>query len=213
MGKKYCSSDYDYYKEKYYSLKDKKECNSYREHKCCEKKSCASLCDCKGVVNNFVTPTNRFLVNICPNCKEKGSSVFAQLNNLILQSTSVCLPKCINIVGVGIALTASGLGSLTVNGNYSEGSFTVLLFERFGADDSAILSFSGINAAGVSTGTVIFFFTIPDANLSITKCNSHGCICNQSGTESVPFINSSETSDKNKAVVYYSDGTVEEIEG
>ncbi|PFR87879.1 hypothetical protein COK43_21415 [Bacillus cereus] len=65
--------DFNCYKEKKKCNSHKEhKCNSQKEHKCCEKETCDSLCECKGVVNNFISATERITVNICTYCKIKG---------------------------------------------------------------------------------------------------------------------------------------------
>ena len=192
--------------------KEEKKCNSQKEHKCCEKETCDSLCECKGVVNNFISATERITVNICTDCKIKGSSVVAQSGSIILKSTSVFAPKCTSVVG-GTTLSASGLAEFIFGSFFFEGSFTVLLFERLGNNDLALFSFTGVDAGGTVIDITLLAQSIPDANLSITKCNSHGCECGQSDLNVIPNVSLSPSDIKIKAFMHHMDGTVEEIEG
>ncbi|SME19964.1 hypothetical protein BACERE00185_03287 [Bacillus mobilis] len=192
--------------------KEEEKCNSHKEHKCCEKEPCDSFCECKGVVNNFISATSRITVNICPDCKVKGSSVFAQSGNIILKSTSVFAPKCNTVVG-GTVLSASGLAEFIFGSLFFEGAFTVSLFEQLVNYDRALFTFTGVNAGGVGISITLFADFIPDANLSITKCNSNGCECGQSDFNVIPNVNLSPSDAKIKAFIHHMDGTIEEIEG
>lgn len=228
--KKKCHS----HKEKKCSEKEEEKCNSHKEEeckkeeekcnsdkeekccekeekKCCEKETCDSLCECKGVVNNFVTATNRITINICPNCKVKESSVFVQIGFIILKSTSVFAPKCTSVVG-GTTLSASGLGEFILGSFFFEGSFTVLLFEQLGNNDYALFSFTGVAAGGTSIYISFLVPSIPDANLSITKCNSHGYEFGQSDLNVMPNVSLSPSDIQIKGFIHHIDGTIEEIE-
>ncbi|EJR13167.1 MULTISPECIES: hypothetical protein [Bacillus cereus group] len=192
--------------------KEEEKCNSQKEHKCCEKETCDSSCECKGVVNYFATATNRITVNICPDCKVKDSSVFVQSGSVILKSTSISPPKCASIVG-GTALFASGLAEFILSGLFYEGAFTVFLIKRLGNINFAYFTFTGVNVGGMAISITLLAAAIPDANLSITKCNSNGCECGQSDFNVIPNVNLSPIDPKIKAFVHHMDGTIEEIEG
>ncbi|MCU5376809.1 hypothetical protein OCA08_06615 [Bacillus cereus] len=202
----------DSHKEYKCCEKEEEKCNSHKEHKCCEKETCDSLCECKGVVNYYITATNRIAVNICPDCKVKDSSVYVQSGNLILKSTSVCATKCTSVVG-GTTLSASGLAEFIFNGLFFEGAFTVFLFEILGSNDLAFFTFTGVNAGGTAASITLSAASIPDANLSITKCDSKGCEYGQSGLNVIPNVNLSPSDAKIKAFIHHMDGTIEEIEG
>lgn len=192
--------------------KEEEKCNSQKEHKCCEKETCDSSCEFKGVVNYFATATNRITVNICPDCKVKDSSVFVQIGSVILKSTSISAPKCASIVG-GTALFASGLAEFILSGLFYEGAFTVFLIKRLGNINFAYFTFTGVNVGGMAISITLLVAAIPDANLSITKCNSNGCECGQSDFNVIPNVNLSPIDPKIKAFAHHIDGTIEEIEG
>lgn len=147
-----------------------------------------------------------------PDCKVKDSSVFVQSGSVILKSTSICAPKCTSVVG-GTALSASGLAEFILSGLFFEGVFTVSLIERLGNNSLAFFTFTGFNVGGTAISITLLAAAIPDANLSITKCNSNGCECGQSDFNVIPNVNLSPIDPKIKAFVHHMDGTIEEIEG
>ncbi|WP_223700905.1 hypothetical protein [Sutcliffiella deserti] len=136
-------------------------------------------CECKGMVNRIISPTNRLIVDICPHCTIKGSKIIDQSNNSLFTATTFSSPSCF-ITAQGLNLATGGAGEYIFFGTTYIGAYGLLLQERPGAFDRLLLTFVGVSAAGgiLASFTVL---NLPDAELTITPCiHDHECSCKNS---------------------------------
>ncbi|MEK4412495.1 hypothetical protein MHB59_28575 [Bacillus sp. FSL L8-0642] len=218
--KYYSHQKYNYHKENKIS-KQYKEINignpvvnvHLDECKKDKKKQYKKCCECSGIVNNILSPTTRLIINICPNCENKTSSILDQIGTTsIFSSTYISPPHCFT-TRLGTVLTTGGSAIFLRNGVLFEGVFNIFLIEEPGATDRVIRSFLGTSATGVTMGSLSTII-VPDANLSIRQCNSYDCSCTSPNTSSIPLINTIDFEKKivNKTFIINPNGEIEEFE-